>query len=130
MLMTGAPIIAKVALEYGLADGLWKAHDEIDPQIECWVSQLHNASAPPVSVDFSERWEELAEERHELRTAGLANDQHWQIPARQAIERAVELGIKESPAAAERLEREGFFELLNRPEVQSTLTLFSAPRKN
>jgi 3-hydroxyacyl-CoA dehydrogenase/enoyl-CoA hydratase/3-hydroxybutyryl-CoA epimerase len=130
MLMTGAPIIAKVALEYGLADGLWKAQDEIDPQIERWVSQLHNASAPPVSIDFSELWDELAKERHELRTAGLANDQHWQIPARQAIERAVELGIKESPAAAERLEREGFFELLNRPEVQSTLTLFSAPRKN
>ena len=130
MLMTGAPISAKVALEYGLADGLWKAQDEIAPQIERWVAQLHGTSPHPISPNFREQWDQLAAQRQELRSAGLADDQQWQIPARQAIESAVELGIKGSPAAAERLEREGFFELLNRPEVQSTLALFSAPRKN
>lgn len=144
MLMTGDPISAKVAFEYGLADGLWDAHDEITPQIERWVAKLQCDklqcdktqcdktqcdSTRPNSLDLREQWDQLTPHRQGLRSAGLAEDQQWQIPARQAIERAVELGIKESPAAAEQAEREGFFDLLNRPEVQSTLTLFSAPRK-
>ncbi|MBM3963985.1 MAG: hypothetical protein FJ308_02810 [Planctomycetes bacterium] len=130
MLMTGAPISAKVALEYGLADGLWNANDEINPQIDYWVAKLHNASKRRIPRDLLVQWEQMSPERQELRRLGLAEDQQWQIPARQAIERAIELGIKESPATAERLEREGFFELLNRPKVQETLALFSAPRKN
>ena len=130
MLMTGSPIHAKVALDYGLADGLWNANDEISPQIEYWVAKLHQASKRRIPENLLEQWEKLSPERQELRTVGLADDQQWQIPARQAIERAVELGIKESPAAAERREREGFFDLLNRPKVQETLALFAAPRKN
>lgn len=130
MLMTGAPISAKDAFEYGLADGLWNTQDEIASQIKEWISKLNAAPPSAVFDSFPETWEELAERREELLTAGLSEDQQWQLPARRAIERAVELGIHESPAAAECLEREGFFELLNRPEVQSILALFSAPRRN
>jgi len=129
MLMIGEPIGATLAIEYRLADGLWNRNEDVDQQIERWVQRLKDGPPRPSWNNHPSEWGTLAPQRIQWRTAGLTADQGWMEDARRATERAVEIGIMESAEQSERFEREGFFQLLNRPKVQSTLALFSAPKK-
>jgi 3-hydroxyacyl-CoA dehydrogenase/enoyl-CoA hydratase/3-hydroxybutyryl-CoA epimerase len=131
MLMHGNSLGAESAFRTGLVDGLWTPDEDADRQLVAWLdASLASALQSRMPFDRSaalDAWLALDPDTIAVLEEGLPEDQRWKIETRRTIAHSIESGLRESMSAGQRAEREQFFEMMQRPEVQSAMQRFTKP---
>lgn len=132
MLFSGEPVAAERAMAIGLIDGIWD-HSDPASQLGLWIAKLQGQPLPRrrrlCEIDrHQEDWAHCQKLRQQATAMSSNPDDLLTVPARQAIARYIEIGLNDSLEAGERAERENFYSLLRRSEVQTALQRFSKPR--
>lgn len=134
MLFYGESVDVQQAVKIGLADGIWDPNDAMGELARFTAMIAARSAAGSVKTDNRQskqsEWEGCAELRRKATTLGEDALSQLCVPARQAIEKDVRRGLFESMESGLRGERENFFALLMRPEVQATLQRFAKPKSN
>jgi enoyl-CoA hydratase/carnithine racemase len=134
MLFYGEPVDAQQAMKIGLADGLWNPDDALGEMARCAAMIAARSEMESEEKDnrssWQVDWESCVELRREATTQSDDELSQLYVPARLAIENDVRCGLFESMESGLRGERENFFALLMRPEVQATLQRFAKPKSN
>ncbi|MEY4565749.1 MAG: Fatty acid oxidation complex subunit alpha [Planctomycetota bacterium] len=134
MLFYGEPVDARQAMAIRLAEGIWDPADEMGEIARCAATIAARSETESVDSDNLQFWQMEWEACAELRRQATTPDEDALsplcVPARQAIEKDVRSGLFESIESGLRSERENFFALLVRPEVQATLQRFAKPKSN
>jgi 3-hydroxyacyl-CoA dehydrogenase/enoyl-CoA hydratase/3-hydroxybutyryl-CoA epimerase len=132
MLFSGEPVGAERALAVGLIDGIWNQRNPAS-ELSHWIKKFRGQALPNrrrlSEFDrYQEDWAHCKRLRQKATEMSNDPDASLTVPARQAIANYIEIGLNESFEAGERAERENFFALLCRPEVQAALQRFARPR--
>ncbi len=135
LLIYGESINGEQACQIGLADGI-ASSVATDPEIASWIAKIQATSQDaPAQAEKSAR----SFDRSDLKRDWLACEpiyrkaldeansetEPYVVNARRAILKAVDAGIEHSMAEGLRHERENFYALLIRPEVQANLQRFA-----
>ena len=131
MLMHGNSLDAESAFRTGLVDGFWTPGEDVDRQLGTWLDEsLASALQSRMPFDRTaalEAWLALHPDSLAFLEEGLPDEQRWKIETRRTIAHSIETGLRESMAAGQRAEREQFFGMMQRPEVQSAMQRFTKP---
>jgi 3-hydroxyacyl-CoA dehydrogenase/enoyl-CoA hydratase/3-hydroxybutyryl-CoA epimerase len=134
MLFYGEAVDAEQATKIGLAEGLWNPSDVMGEIARCAETIAERSEMESKETDnrssWQMDWELCAELRRQATTQREDELSKLSVPARLAIEEDVRSGLFESMESGLRGERENFFALLMRPEVQATLQRFAKPKSN
>jgi 3-hydroxyacyl-CoA dehydrogenase/enoyl-CoA hydratase/3-hydroxybutyryl-CoA epimerase len=132
LLFSGEAVGVERAVEIGLIDGIW-SHDDQELEKQRWVERLKGRPLPNVRRLSEEdryriEWNGCQTKRSRAATMSGDSGALLSVPARKAIASYIDIGINKSFEAGQRAEREHFFELLSRPEVQDALQRFAKPK--
>lgn len=131
MLCGGESIASDVALKVGLIDGVWHKSDET-ADLKRWLQRAKESDHERKQVhsreDLRIAWNKAAELRKSFLHVNRADEMGLVLPARETILKDVALGLNGTREDGLRGERENFYALLERAEVQAVLQKFAKPK--